>query len=390
MPINAQIEQLRSFCDRDTQQSLPNMAEMTGLSSEEAALDFIMSVPPAIVIPVERLIEFTGTNPGALNLQRTLSKDKRIAQAPLNKSWMPIRLGRIGSEGLPQIHADLQVYARPYARAVMRHFELIREEGYLDFTDALEQNGYGMNSIIKALNVIRQERGRLGLDQVKSAADIRKVYRGEAVGALLGPDQVYKYITEYFPEGLTEVVYEPYPPNRATSSIFANLNVNGDAEVRFILVHGPEMAANTRTHEYSHVYFAIQRAHEGRIPTLLLPLGPTEVFAKGMGGVEPGETVFFATCMEAAYDFVLNADDILSSAALSRRAKIGRLSGLIANPRRKLTTVSGFTPVESSTVVPFGAFSVPYFFDVVKALPFRSQVERMGLTDPKEIYKLVA
>lgn len=384
MPTNTEIEQLREFCIQDIKVTLPNLTRILGQASPEDALEFVMQLRPVLVVSRDKLIEFKGSDVVRLNLRQTL------ADSPLEKGWMAIRRGELGSEDLPQIHDDLQTYARPYAEAVMGLFEKVATHGYKGFIHCLKKNGYTADMFSQTFTGIRQLAQDLGLGHIKNAADIRKAYQGESP-TLLTPDQMFGYIAGNFnfPEGLTKKVYEQYPSNRATTSGLANIKDNGDAEFRIIMVTGLEPAERTLVHEYAHIFYALQKAKEGKIPSTIASTGATETYAKIIGGIDQGEAVFFASCMEASYNFATYADRILSS-RVTESTKLERLTKAIANPASFLTSETGFSSVPSSIVVPFGPYSAAYLYDGIKGALLRPQIERQGITDPLEIYKLVS
>lgn len=396
MPSIIEVRQLARFCERDTRQTLPDLADLANLKTARGKISvgkarrFVLDTPPAIVIPRSGLTEFTGQNPGILNLKRTLATDEHVAKSPLNRSWTPIRWGQIGSEGLLQVQADLQTYAEGYAEAVFRLFNDVRIDpaGYEGFIDALERNGYKVAEVNQTLSDIQQARQDLGLGYIEQAADIGINYKAESP-ALLTAEQMFGYIADYFPNGLRENVYPEYVANRATTTALARINSNNAAEVRFILTRGVELSDVFRTHEYAHIFYGIQKAREGRIPSIIASTGPSETFAKVISGVNQSEALFFASCMGASLEFTILADKILQS-GLSQEIKIKELTEAIINPASLLTRRSGFIPVLSSTVVPFGPFSIAYFYDVVNSLPVRRSVENIGTTSPLNIYSLVS
>lgn len=396
MPSITEIQQLRKLCGKDIEQTLPDFADLANLRTKTGAVSvmkarrFILDTPPAIVIPRRGLTEFTGRNPGILSLKRTLATDAEVAKSPLNGSWTPIRWGRIGNEGLAQIDADLQTYAPAYARAVFRLFKAVTSDpaGYSGFIDALERNGYKVEDVNQTLSDISKTRQDLGLGHIEQAADIGINYKSDSP-PLLTEQQMYEYIADYFPNGLRENIYPEYNANRATTTALARINKNNAAEVRFILTRGLELSDIFRTHEYAHIFYGIQAAREGKIPSVIASTGPSETFAKVISGINQGEALFFASCMEAALEFTSLADKILQS-GLSEDIKIKELTEAIKNPSSLLTRRSGFIPVSSSTVVPFGPFSIAYFYDVVNSISIRRKIEKIGTKSPLNIYSLVA
>ncbi len=378
----AGIAQLREFCKTDLTQTLSAVAKYRGESVEQAR-QFVDTLPAVVVVLPGDIRQFQVPNVNLLQIDEFLQEDERVVNNPLLRSWLPIRRGQVGMEGLGAVTADLQAYAEPYTAAFLKGLQRMREAGYAGFGDFLDKAGYTparLNSLFDAIRSIKDTT----YPNVTHAAEIRRQPWPKAEPLVSAAD-MRAVLAPYFPGGIPEIEYAGFDDQRASALLLGSVNPGGEAELRMCLVHGPQIQGHVEVHELAHMYYAIQMARSGLFPNAISASGQQEVFARTIGGVDPGEAAFFATCAEAANGFSRHVDFSSTQRDATRRIAQSLASGDLVQTLDR----TGMKPVKSSAVVPFGAYSVPYFVDVAESLAVRKQLVSQGVNNPEAIFTAV-
>ncbi len=387
-----ELSKLINFCHQDLEQTLPAVASVlrendTEQPDIERARSFIEQLPPLVTIPVSNIQEFSGIN-------FDLIKPEVSLRTPYVQGWMQIRKGAVGSEALEDLRTKLSAESANYATAVLKAYKRTKEggfEGFIDFLDKAGMTDKRIGDLLGSIKGIKDSNS----PQVTEAADIRRQNWTEAT-PLTSVEEMDQAITKYQPQGVRKVTVKWKNPPVPSAFLFTTFTQEGQAQLKGFVVEVPDESEGRKAHELSHVYMACRLFEQGKVPTAVAGVGIQEKYARIIEGVDTGEAMLFASCIDASYRFAKFADEVCSKPKAEEETNEEYNSRLEQDLKQAIDTsvlledpLTGLKPISGSEVIPFGARTVPYMLDVVEATALREQLQKQEIHNPDQVFDAV-
>lgn len=388
----SELRGLINFCQQDLEQTLPAVASIlrkndTDEPDIEGARNFINQLPPLVTLPINDIKEFTGINFDLIRPDNSL-------RTPYAQGWMRIRRGEAGNEALEDLKTKLVTESANYVAQVVKAYRRTREDGFDGFVDFLDKAGMTEGRLIGLLDSIKSIKEN-HYPKITEAADIRRQDWPE-VSPLMILDEMDQALAQYNHEGIKRVILDWKNPPVPSAFLFATITNDGLAQLKGFVVEIPGESEAKKTHEKAHVFMACKLFEQGKIPTAVAGVGVQEKFARIIEGVDTGEALFFASCIDASYKFAQFADRVCSQSMIEGETEEEynkriekELKDTIDNSVLIENSDTGLKSVPGSEVIPFGPRTVPYMLDVVEAVSLRGELQKQGLHDPNQIFDVV-